>query len=236
MDELSADGRIFHKTCFRCTHCSKVLTLSNYASMNDKVYCKPHFNQLFKEKGSYDGISGEEKKVYAGGADGVGGDKCAGCGKTVYATEKFEAADKIWHAGCFRCSDCQAKLSLTNYTASKGVVYCRLHVPTLTPKIGMDSVAFQDALNAPKRDEMVDAVNRSQGSVRKESVAGEESAVAEEAAAEAVPEPAPEPEEEKPEEVPEPAAAEEEPAAEEAAAEPAEEPAAEPAEEPAAEE
>ena len=53
LQQLSADGRIFHKTCFRCEHCNKVLSLGSYASLSEKLYCKPHFKQLFKEKGNY---------------------------------------------------------------------------------------------------------------------------------------------------------------------------------------
>ena len=39
-EKLVADERTFHKTCFRCLHCKKVLSLGNYASLNEKTYCK----------------------------------------------------------------------------------------------------------------------------------------------------------------------------------------------------
>jgi hypothetical protein len=42
-----------HKSCLRCGHCSKVLQLGNYASLNQVFYCKPHFKQLFAVKGNY---------------------------------------------------------------------------------------------------------------------------------------------------------------------------------------
>ncbi len=75
-EKIEADGKTFHKTgCFKCaqvyrvsstliqhssnTHpfpvcrqqCNKTLSLGNYASLNGKTYCKPHFKQLFKLKG-----------------------------------------------------------------------------------------------------------------------------------------------------------------------------------------
>lgn len=53
VEELSADGFIFHKSCFRCKHCNNVIKLGNYASMENVFYCKPHFKQLFAEKGNY---------------------------------------------------------------------------------------------------------------------------------------------------------------------------------------
>ena len=50
-EKLTADGKVWHKTCFRCGHCRKVLSLGNYAAVSDKVFCKPHFKQLFAEGG-----------------------------------------------------------------------------------------------------------------------------------------------------------------------------------------
>ncbi|KVH87948.1 Zinc finger, LIM-type [Cynara cardunculus var. scolymus] len=53
VDLLTADGVTYHKACFRCTHCKGTLSIqlqmSNYSSMDGVLYCKPHFEQLFKE-------------------------------------------------------------------------------------------------------------------------------------------------------------------------------------------
>uniref|UniRef100_A0A4W5NC18 LIM zinc-binding domain-containing protein n=1 Tax=Hucho hucho TaxID=62062 RepID=A0A4W5NC18_9TELE len=54
MECLIADKHNFHKSCFRCEHCSGKLSLGNYASLHGRMYCKPHFKQLFKSKGNYD--------------------------------------------------------------------------------------------------------------------------------------------------------------------------------------
>jgi len=55
------DDIVFHKNCFRCTHCNSVLKLGNYASLDGKYYCKPHFKQLFALKGNYNEGFGTEK-------------------------------------------------------------------------------------------------------------------------------------------------------------------------------
>lgn len=60
MESLIADKQNFHKSCFRCTHCSSQLSLGNYASLNGRMYCKPHYKQLFKSKGNYDEGFGEK--------------------------------------------------------------------------------------------------------------------------------------------------------------------------------
>jgi len=59
--EDKEDKKVFHKTCLKCSHCNVIVTLSNYASMQGVVYCKPHFKQLFAAKGNYDEGFGKEK-------------------------------------------------------------------------------------------------------------------------------------------------------------------------------
>ncbi|PWA32175.1 hypothetical protein CCH79_00013438 [Gambusia affinis] len=54
MESLIADKQNFHKNCFCCEHCKGKLSLGNYASLHGRMYCKPHYKQLFKSKGNYD--------------------------------------------------------------------------------------------------------------------------------------------------------------------------------------
>nr|XP_056709874.1 LIM domain and actin-binding protein 1 [Euleptes europaea] len=54
MERLFANQQVYHISCFRCSYCNSRLTLGTYASLHGSIYCKPHFNQLFKSKGNYD--------------------------------------------------------------------------------------------------------------------------------------------------------------------------------------
>ncbi|KAG7318781.1 hypothetical protein KOW79_017255 [Hemibagrus wyckioides] len=54
LEKLVANQQTFHNSCFRCTHCNTKLSLANFACLHGSIYCKPHFNQLFKSKGNYD--------------------------------------------------------------------------------------------------------------------------------------------------------------------------------------
>ncbi|XP_028849977.1 LIM domain and actin-binding protein 1a isoform X2 [Denticeps clupeoides] len=54
LERLVADQQVYHSACFRCAHCNTRLSLGNYASLHNHIYCKPHFCQLFKAKGNYD--------------------------------------------------------------------------------------------------------------------------------------------------------------------------------------
>jgi hypothetical protein len=42
--------RIFHNYCLRCSKCDKVVTLGNYVSLDDQIYCKPHYNTEMQER------------------------------------------------------------------------------------------------------------------------------------------------------------------------------------------
>ncbi|KAI4980763.1 LIM domain-containing protein PLIM2b-like [Hordeum vulgare subsp. vulgare] len=53
LEKLSLEGECYHKGCFKCSHGGCILTTSSYAALNGILYCKIHFSQLFKEKGSY---------------------------------------------------------------------------------------------------------------------------------------------------------------------------------------
>ncbi|XP_025424537.1 F-actin-monooxygenase MICAL3 isoform X4 [Sipha flava] len=50
MEQIKAERQVWHKNCFRCMTCNKQLTLDIYSSHEGKLYCKPHFKELFKPK------------------------------------------------------------------------------------------------------------------------------------------------------------------------------------------
>ncbi|KAI8847369.1 hypothetical protein BC829DRAFT_396742 [Chytridium lagenaria] len=70
---------------------------------------------------------------------------CGKCDKTVYATEKVEAASKWYHKGCFKCADtsCNIQLNLKTFQAANGAIYCDKHIA--------DPVSVQHAMHAPKK-------------------------------------------------------------------------------------
>ncbi|CAI9112547.1 OLC1v1013008C1 [Oldenlandia corymbosa var. corymbosa] len=103
VDQLQADNKIYHKACFRCHHCKGTLKLSNFSSFEGVLYCKPHFDQLFKMTGSLNKsfengapkISRVDRSTNQGPKNSkilsmFAGtqDKCVACKKTVYPLEK----------------------------------------------------------------------------------------------------------------------------------------------------
>ncbi|KAJ4701610.1 LIM domain-containing protein [Melia azedarach] len=142
VDKLTADNRVYHKACFRCHHCKGTLKLGNYNSFEGVLYCRPHFDQLFKRTGSLDKsfegtpkiakpekpVDGEKPNV-AKVSSMFGGtrEKCVGCKNTVYPTEKVTVNGTPYHKSCFKCSHGGCVISPSNYIAHEGRLYCKHH-------------------------------------------------------------------------------------------------------------
>jgi cysteine and glycine-rich protein len=71
---MTLEGESYHKSCFKCSHGGCILTTSSYAALNGILYCKIHFSQLFKEKGSYNHLieTAQTKKNEAAAVDVAG--------------------------------------------------------------------------------------------------------------------------------------------------------------------
>ncbi|KAI9117989.1 hypothetical protein K1719_011131 [Acacia pycnantha] len=152
VDSVSADGTIYHKTCFKCTHCNGVLAISTYSSMDGVLYCKPHFEQLFKSSGGLTRRSLSTGKselarapsklsaMFSGTQD-----KCSSCKKTVYPLEKVTVEGEFYHKSCFRCAQGGCVLSPSNYAALDGFLYCKHHFSQLFKEKGSYSHVSQSS-------------------------------------------------------------------------------------------
>lgn len=147
---MNADGILYHKSCFKCNHCKGTLKLSNYSSMEGVLYCKPHFDQLFKETSSFNKnfqspaakavgkLTPELMRSPSKAASMFSGtqEKCATCGKTAYPLEKVTVEGQAYHKSCFRCSHGGCTISPSNYAALEGILYCKHHFSQLFKEKG----------------------------------------------------------------------------------------------------
>ncbi|GMI90281.1 hypothetical protein HRI_002697500 [Hibiscus trionum] len=119
------------------------LKLGNYSSMEGVLYCKPHFEQLFKETGNFnknfqspaksaEKFTPELTRSPSKAASMFSGtqEKCATCGKTAYPLEKS------YHKSCFKCSHGGCPISPSNYAALEGILYCKHHFSQLFKEKG----------------------------------------------------------------------------------------------------
>ncbi|MED6159762.1 LIM domain-containing protein PLIM2b [Stylosanthes scabra] len=155
VDLLTLEGVPYHKNCFKCSHCKGTLTMSTYSSMDGVLYCRPHFEQLFKESGNFSknfqNAKPSEKtdlnrtpsrlsSMFSGTLD-----KCSVCSKTVYPLEKVTLEGECFHKSCFRCAHAGCPLTHSSYAALDGVLYCRHHFAQLFMEKGNYSHVLQAA-------------------------------------------------------------------------------------------
>ncbi|KAI3444578.1 hypothetical protein Pfo_001243 [Paulownia fortunei] len=133
VDLLTADGSTYHKYCFKCSHCKGTLVMSSYSSMDGVLYCKPHFEQLFKEAPS------KLSAMFSGTLD-----KCPACNKTVYPLEKVTMEGETFHKSCFKCAHGGCPLTHSSYAALNGILYCKVHFQQLF----MEKGNYQHVLDA----------------------------------------------------------------------------------------
>ncbi|KAI3494964.1 hypothetical protein L1887_37039 [Cichorium endivia] len=150
---IGRDGVTYHKSCFKCTHCKGTLVMSNYSSMDGVLYCRTHFEQLFKESGNFSKnfqTSKTEKEprappnkvssMFSGTID-----KCRACNKTVYPLEKVTMEGEPYHKLCFKCAHGGCPLTHASYAALDGVLYCKHHFAQLFMEKGNYSHVLQAA-------------------------------------------------------------------------------------------
>ncbi|KAK9177072.1 hypothetical protein WN944_029091 [Citrus x changshan-huyou] len=129
VEQLSADGVVYHKSCFKCSHCKGTLKLSNYSSMEGVLYCKPHFEQLFKESGNFN----KNFQLPAKSAEKLTPELTS---KTVCPWEKVAVESQAYHKTCFKCSHGGYSISPSNYAALEGILYCKHHFSQLFKEKG----------------------------------------------------------------------------------------------------
>ncbi|KAL7595998.1 LIM domain-containing protein PLIM2c [Lactuca sativa] len=143
LEMISADGINYHKTCFTCSQCNGKLTISTYSSLEGVLFCKPHFEQKFKERGGLPKVTPANKPSDTGKAPNKFSalfsgtqDKCAACKKTVYPLEKVTVEGEFYHKACFRCTRGGCFLTPSNYAALDGNLFCKPHFSQLFKEKG----------------------------------------------------------------------------------------------------
>ncbi|TPP64965.1 Pollen-specific protein SF3 [Fasciola gigantica] len=54
VDRVSIEDRVYHKGCFRCATCQRIVLPGNFASLDGIILCKPHYIEQFRLSGKYE--------------------------------------------------------------------------------------------------------------------------------------------------------------------------------------
>ncbi|XP_054777447.1 LIM domain-containing protein WLIM2a-like isoform X2 [Prosopis cineraria] len=150
--------------------------LSNYCSFEGVLYCRPHYDQLYKRTGSLDKsfegtpkilkhekvqTENENAKILSNVFLGTK-DKCAGCQKTVYPTERVTVNGTPYHKGCFKCSHGGCTITSANFISHEGKLYCKHHHIQLFKEKGNYSQLDGDRAGNPSLKENDERVGEAQ--------------------------------------------------------------------------
>ncbi|KAL4225275.1 Cysteine and glycine-rich protein 1 [Mactra antiquata] len=137
-EERLAGGKKWHKFCFKCVVCGKMLDSTTSAEHEGKIYCKGCYGKNFgpkgygfgqgagtlsSEAGEHGGIS---NRPSAGPGGPMGGpNACGRCGRTVYEMEKANGMSDPWHKSCCSCKICNKKLDASGLNRHQKEIYCK---------------------------------------------------------------------------------------------------------------
>lgn len=149
-EQIKFKRDFYHKTCFKCDRCEKVLpNIAKAHDTNDQKFCGACYAKENGPKGyGYQGVMQptgkgtkereakakpktreqevEERRNRTGRVTyGGGGSKCAACGKSVYYAEQKKALGNVYHKQCFKCADCGKTIATVGDASDKeGQLFC----------------------------------------------------------------------------------------------------------------
>lgn len=151
-EEIIALGRKWHKLCFNCGNCNKLLDSTTCTEHERDIFCKSCYGKLFGPKGygfaaGGSGLSMDTGSAYEVTKDNVSHlqtaqiapklnngtskpkygsvDGCPRCGRQVYFAEEKRALGKKWHKICLSCYQCKKQLDSTTCNDHDGEIYCK---------------------------------------------------------------------------------------------------------------
>lgn len=144
-EEKIAAGRKWHKFCFKCGMCNKMLESTTVAEHEGLVYCKQCHGRKFGPKGYGFGggagalstetgaqfgnkeceMSNVPKQAHVGASTAGSGPRCGRCARAVYDAERAIGLTEDWHKSCCNCAECHKSLDATTLNKHEGEIYCK---------------------------------------------------------------------------------------------------------------
>merc|ERR1719384_1293044 len=122
---VTASGSWYHKNCFRCVDCSRLLdSLTNNDGPDGQLYCKGCYNLKF---GPQVRSSDVDHKIIDTGLIKAEDPKknCPRCGGAVFKAEAVPCKDRLYHKKCASCASCEKKLTYnTIFNGDDQDIYC----------------------------------------------------------------------------------------------------------------
>ena len=108
---LLFQGSWYHKNCFRCVDCSRLLdSLTNNDGPDGCLYCKGCYNQKFGPQVRSSDI--DHKIIDTSSIKSEDPKKnCPRCGGAVFSAEAITCKGRSYHKKCASCASCEKPLT-----------------------------------------------------------------------------------------------------------------------------
>lgn len=142
-EEKLAGGHKWHKACFKCSMCNKMLDSTSCAEHDGALYCKVCHGRKFGPKGyGFGGGAGAlntdtgekfgntefQTNGHNSPSSGIAapeGQGCPRCSCFVYHADQIFSKNQVWHKQCFKCRTCHKQLdSRSACDGPDSDVYC----------------------------------------------------------------------------------------------------------------
>ncbi|KYQ93081.1 LIM-type zinc finger-containing protein [Tieghemostelium lacteum] len=133
------DSGVYHRDCFQCAECNRLLDFNGYFSKNqesqpicsqcDKALMKKQKNLLFQQEE-------EERLKYSQESNDdaltttLSNVICYGCKLIIEDEEMMDALGEKWHLQCLTCTTCRKQIEGA-FGDHQGLIYCKDHYEEL---------------------------------------------------------------------------------------------------------
>jgi len=140
-EQVFGAGKKWHKQCFKCVACNKMINSSSLRDKDGEIYCASCHTRSFGTKGYGYGlgsgvlstdtgkagevVSTAPKTASINSAGSANGNGCPRCKMVVYEAEKVRAVGKVFHKHCFKCVACDKGITATTMREHGQEIYCR---------------------------------------------------------------------------------------------------------------
>ncbi|CAF0874229.1 unnamed protein product [Rotaria sordida] len=81
---------------------------------------------------------------------------CSVCQRQVYSAEKLQYQGKVYHQLCFKCTQCEKKLNLSNVRSFDKLPYCQHHSPNINRKLPINPTNDSDKMRSIESNKTID--------------------------------------------------------------------------------
>ena len=159
LERITSKSGVWHRQCFNCSGCKCNLTstLDDAYDEQGQLYCKPCLKKYVITENTIPMTYSDPKKLPTAKDQ----ENCCNiCQGAVFEAEKVAFASRVFHQGCFSCSQCKMKLDSLKAESSGSKVYCKTCYQQLemsklgptTPKSSMITLDKSDPSACPRCD------------------------------------------------------------------------------------